>query len=174
MTETEFEILWQELKPKVRAIAIRHAASVPGFAADDLEQEMAVKLWRACVANEQKIDNLASYLSRIAANAAIDVVRRSKQRSREVLDSETAPEYDLSECVVVTDNRESKDLINQALEVVAALPENRCIAVRLKLQGFSHAEIAELSGWSEDKARNLATRGMHQLREQLKNLGLKR
>lgn len=174
MTETEFENLWQELKPTVRAIALRHAASVPGFSADDLEQEMAVKLWRACVGNEQKIDNLASYLSRMAANAAIDVVRRSRQRSREILDAETAAGFDLTACVVAIEDQESEDLTRLVLEQVQQLPENRRIAVRLKLQGFSHGEIGELAGWSEHKARNLATRGMTQLRQQLKALGLTR
>ena len=59
-------------------------------------------------------------------------------------------------------------------EVRAALdrmPEERRRAVRLHLQGFKTGQVANLLGWTEPKARNLAYRTMNELRRDLRKRG---
>ena len=171
MNEREFERLWLELRPRLEVIAAQHARSLKGVGADDLVQEISIRLWRACVKSEQKIDNLTSYVSRIAATAAVDVVRRSRQRHRETLDSERDEVVALDQLDMIAPGHENRAALDAIIEQLEGLADNRQVAVRLKLQGFTHAEIAELAGWTEDKARNLATRGLAQLRQRLKDKG---
>jgi hypothetical protein len=68
---------------------------------------------------------------------------------------------------------ESRRFLRRQIEAgVAQLPANRRLAVRLHLQGLTTAEIGELSGWSEPKARNLVYRGLKDLRQYLRALGI--
>ena len=64
----------------------------------------------------------------------------------------------------------------EAVEVVRACLErlgvHRRRAVGLRLHGLSHGEIAGLTGWTQAKIRNLAYRGMRQLRACCKAAGV--
>jgi DNA-directed RNA polymerase specialized sigma24 family protein len=55
---------------------------------------------------------------------------------------------------------------------LARLAENRQLAVGLYLKGMTSEEIGELMGWSEPKARNLAYRGLKDLRHELRAEGI--
>ena len=168
MTEREFGILWQDLLPRVRIVARKHAQQIAGLTADDLEQEIAIRMWRVCTQSEQKIENLPSYLSRVAATAAIDVVRRSRQQLREQVASQDESVPSLEEWTHVDDVSLDQARLEQIVAELELLPKPRRTAVSLKLRGFTVKEVASLTGWTPDKSRNLMTRGMAQLRALLK------
>ncbi|HWC76166.1 MAG TPA: sigma factor-like helix-turn-helix DNA-binding protein, partial [Blastocatellia bacterium] len=67
---------------------------------------------------------------------------------------------------------EQRELIGKIEQAIESLPENRRLAVGLYLKGMTTEEIAEIVGWSEPKARNLAYRGLKDLRKALRALGI--
>jgi len=103
------------------------------------------------------------WLMRIATNAAIDLLRRLAVRRAEVL-PETArspgrsPEADAAVA-------EMRERIRVAL---AALPERQRMAVVLfDVEGYPHADIAELLGIPEGTARSDVFHGRRALRHAL-------
>ena len=67
---------------------------------------------------------------------------------------------------------EQSELIAKIEQALARLPENRRLAVGLYLKGMSTEEISDLMEWSEPKARNLAYRGLKDLRNELRAEGI--
>ena len=56
----------------------------------------------------------------------------------------------------------------QVEAALATLVPTRRIVVRMSLAGYDRAQIVERTGWSEAKVRNLLSRGMEDLRTQLR------
>jgi RNA polymerase sigma-70 factor, ECF subfamily len=146
-----------------------------GIQVEDVEQEVALRLWRA-LRRPRPIRHLSSYLHRTAASATIDAVRRARQRQgvedplpeereeesgRELASPRPSPESEARKM----------ETVERAQRLLAGLPENRRRAAGLYLQGFNTREIAELMGWTEAKARNLAHRGVAAVRRQLMATG---
>jgi RNA polymerase sigma-70 factor (ECF subfamily) len=100
---------------------------------------------------------------RIATNAAIDLLRRRAVRRTELLDEGLAaaagsPARDAEQA-------ELKHRIGTAL---AGLPERQRIAVTLfDLEGYAHAEIAEVLGIPEGTVRSDVFHARRKLREAL-------
>lgn len=150
-----------------------------GIQPEDIEQEVRLRLWRA-VQSERKIENLASYLYRIAATATIDAMRRVRVRREELtLPADEPAEGDSFRPapLVATDpsperTAEQQQLFTAVQAGLALLPDNRRQAVGLHLQGFTTEEIGGLLGWTEPKARNLVHRGLKTLRQTLQERGI--
>lgn len=132
---------------------------------DDIEQEARLKVWRA-MQRETVFEKPASYLYRVAVNASLDAVSQQTARREQSLElgltaarSGDAPSPERRAV-----GRQLVDRVRQAME---QLQPNRRRAVGLHLQGFTTTEIGEFYGWSEAKARNLAYRGLGDLRRLL-------
>src|SRR5204863_7716087 len=121
-----------------------------------------------------------SNIASVAVKEAIDAVRRVVARREDQLRTETSEDEGTTDVLnlpadpahgpdAITARRELMDRIAAA---VRSLPENRRRAVELHLQGLSLAEIGELLGWTEAKARNLVYRGLDDLRGLLRQEGL--
>jgi RNA polymerase sigma factor (sigma-70 family) len=177
-TEARFNSILMEYGKLLRNAIGYHCPEHMGLDADDVMQEACLRLWRA-VSSEREIRYPASYIQRIAATAAIDAIRCVKARREEQLhlspdeasglDPEVAQPIDTRTSPESTAQHQELTLIVEA--VLGSLPENRSRAVRLHLQGFSTVEIAELTAWSEAKARNLVYRGLDDLRNGLRAHG---
>lgn len=142
-----------------------------GIQVEDLEQEVAVRLWRS-LRQGQTIENLASFLYRIAATATVDALRRVEARREEPLPTgadgdEDGPATPLAAGPDPEAAARSAELGRQLQQALASLPDNRRRAVALHLQGFNVQETAGLLGWTEAKARNLIYRGLDDLRRLL-------
>lgn len=143
----------------------------------DIEQEATIKLWRL-LRGEKEIDNPASYFYRVAATTTIDAVRRVKRRREDQLrvegDGDDAtpthlkPDFESSPEAIFR-RREIAEKVRTAL---GKLLENRRRAVGLHLQGMTTEEIGRLCNWTEAKARNLVYRGLADLRQELKRVGI--
>ena len=132
---------------------------------DDIEQEARLKVWRA-IQKETVFEKPASYLYRVAVHATLDAVNKRSARREQPLEasyrdqpgeSSSSPERAAA----------GRETIHQVKNAMARLPPNRRRAVGLHLQGFTTTEIGDFYGWSEAKARNLAYRGLGDLRRQL-------
>jgi RNA polymerase sigma-70 factor, ECF subfamily len=129
--------------------------------AEDATQEVFLRVWRNASKMEQ-IENLRSWIARIAWNVAIDRRRRP-------------PEQQFDEHFEVPQRaRAEQDVISgQILELldraIAKLPRKEREALILaSVEELSMAEIAQVVGASEATVRGRVFRARKQLRERMK------
>ena len=65
-----------------------------------------------------------------------------------------------------------RDVVERLEQAIDTLDAPRAVAVRLHLAGYDRSEIGELLGWTEPKTRNLIYRGLADLRDRLRALGI--
>ncbi len=146
---------------------------------DDIEQAARIKVWNALTSG-RKIRNPSSYLYRVAVNATLDALRQVRARREESLGTVGDDWPTVAGKIAMSPTRqptpEEDAAANQALDhaerCLGELVPNRRRAVGLHLQGFTSAEIGDLAGWSESKARNLVYRGLADLRACLARKGV--
>lgn len=153
---------------------IRGVARTRGFTAaeiDELVQEIRVRLWRS-QPSEQNLERIgASYVQRVAMTAAIDMLRRRRSRREDSLDQLAAtPETPAVLQVPPKDGADDAEIACRLELALAHLPRNRRLVVQLHLEGYARPEIAALTGWTDDKVRNLLYRGLDDLRERLRSV----
>ncbi len=178
-TDQRFERLLQRYSALLKEIIARHCPRHLGVDVTEIEQEARLRLWRA-VEREKELTAPASYIYRIAVTATIDAVRRVQARREDQLRTEATEEDDANHVITIAADPSQapdavtarRELMGQVAAAVASLPENRRRAVELHLQGLTLAEIAELLGWTEGKARNLVYRGLDDLRDALRREGI--
>ncbi len=167
-----FESLWQELAPRVRIAALRIRSRDPALDADDLLQEVRIRLWQVWQ-RDRKSQFSASYYFRAVNSAMIDALRRHRGTmpgAERVFD----PDQDHPERLesgepdpsLQFDRAQLREQLETAL---ADLPATRRRAVRLFLQGFTVPEIARLMGCDENRAHNLTYRGIRSLKQRMKS-----
>jgi RNA polymerase sigma-70 factor (ECF subfamily) len=155
----------------LRTVGARYR--LPHADLDELTQEVRVRLWGALGTNERIDAVTPSYLYRAATTAAIDIVRRRRSARGDPLDQVDDAEVSARRAPSTPDRdaslQELSERIEEALQTIAA---SRRPVVRMYLAGYGTAEIGELMGWTEAKARNLVYRGLADLRARLRALGL--
>lgn len=155
----------------LRTVGARYR--LPTADVDELTQEVRVRLWGA-LGTDERIDTITpSYLYRAATTAAIDIVRRRRAARGDSLDEVDDAEVSAKRAPSTPDRdaslTELAERIEEALQSIAA---SRRPVVRMYLAGYGTAEIGELMGWSEPKARNLVYRGLADLRQRLHAMGV--
>lgn len=162
---------------------LHHVATRHGLVSDDVDevvQEVRVRLWRARQESETIAGLGTSYIYRTALSAALEVVRRKRGSGRVTSLAESRDERGEHDALasVASDERGPEHTLARAefASAVAAamleLADARRTAVRLHLVGYSRDEIAEMTGWSAAKARNLIYRGLADLRAALLRRGI--
>ncbi len=151
----------------------RLAPGRAGVLVDDVEQEARIRVWRALEGGTE-ITNPPSYLCRVAFTATVDAVRTARTRREEPLETRRSGD-DAAEPKIHASKdpgpeaealrRERAATLRRAVD---SLPEPRRSAVRLHLRGFGPDEVGRIMGWSAAKARNLAYRGLDNLRTELR------
>ena len=153
-----------ELVGRHQAAVRRVARAVTGdeHDADDAAQEAFLSALDRLETYDRKRP-FGPWLMRIASNAAIDLLRRRAVRRAEPLDealtaSSRSPARD-------AEHMELRAALGAAL---AALPERQRAAVTLfDLEGYAHAEIAEILGVPEGTVRSDVFHARRKLRELL-------
>ena len=145
-----------------------HEARLARFAARLLRDEEAARdvvqhaFLRLCDESPVELEGrLAQWLFTVCRNRAVDVLRaRKRTTSLEQLDalSEASDEPDPAVTV------ERQELYRRLSDLVAELPSNQREAVDLWTEGFTHAEIAQITGHSEGNVRVLVHRALKTLR----------
>jgi RNA polymerase sigma factor (sigma-70 family) len=111
----------------------------------------------------------ATYLWGAAHSAVLDELRRIRRRPRLVHDEELAARPATGG---PHDRLAARDLARHVRDCLAGIDEARRHAVQLRLAGFGHEEIAELTGGPLRRASNLVFRGMEDLRNCLRGKGV--
>jgi len=134
---------------------------------DEVLQDVRVRLWRARPSEAQLAATPASYVYRTAMSAAVDLVRRRRGRTVELVDDQAIDPR--ANTAARAERADTAALVHQAVDQLSG---SRRPVVRMYLAGYDRHEIAWLLGWSEAKARNLLYRGLEDLRAELQALGV--
>jgi RNA polymerase sigma factor (sigma-70 family) len=171
-TEARFLRLLDQYGSFLRRTISRLCPRTVPLSVDDIEQEARVQLWRALRA-EREISYPGSYIYKVAVSATIRAIRRASARAEEPLPEENAPDRTVLQALHSDPGSSPEALAERGEQrrtlrvAVARLSKNRRLAVGLHLQGMTTAEIGNLMGWTEPKARNLVHRGLKDLRREL-------
>ena len=165
--DTDVDRLITRYSRLIRSAVVRVAGPLASELADDIEQRVAIALWRA-MPGEQTPSHPASYLYRAAVRETVRAVKALRKANETALDDvhrDPAPSPER-----VAEARELGEAIRQAL---SALAPDRRTAVRAHLAGFGAQEIMSMNGWPYNKTRNLVARGMADLRRELSRRGVR-
>jgi RNA polymerase sigma factor (sigma-70 family) len=166
---SQLEALVERYRPFIRDVVGRLCPRDLGLDRSEIEQNAIIRLWRV-VESERKIRDLESYLYRVVARVTLDAIRELKSRREdqmvigevESLTTSAGMPGSASESPEMIAAR--RRLVDDVRRAIETLPAKRRRAVKLHLLGFTCAEIGTFLGWSEAKARNLAYRGLDDLR----------
>jgi RNA polymerase sigma factor (sigma-70 family) len=169
--QARLETLIRDYGALIKRVVARAAGIEAQNARDDIEQQVLINLWRQ-LEREQTIEYPASYIYTAAVRETVRAVRRARAREQPAGDAidlageiatQHTPETELR-------YRERLDAVRAALDALA--PERKQ-AVQAHLAGYEVAEIQRLFGWPYQKARNLVSRGMIDLRTILIERGIR-
>ena len=168
------EILLRRHTIRLRAAIEHHCRRSAALDADDIAQEVHIRLWRALQRDRNAVFS-ASYLQKTVLSVVVDAVRRTPPRAESVDDFESSAHESWPDGLVERGGPEvgaQSDGVSKALEsALAELPLQRRLAVAFTLQGFAAKECGELMGISSEAARKLAERGLALVRENLRQRG---
>jgi RNA polymerase sigma-70 factor (ECF subfamily) len=141
--------------------------------AEDLTQEVFVKLFRILNTFDPAQAQFATWLNRITRNHLVDHYRRtSHDRSTSSLDDDEAgiePRASpASEPIGRLEQRERADLVQKGLSRLS--PEMREVVVLRDLQELDYAEIAQIIGAPEGTVKSRLNRGRLELARVLKRM----
>jgi RNA polymerase sigma-70 factor (ECF subfamily) len=153
-------VLIRRYGPLMRAYAAR-ILGYGGGEADDAVQEAALQAWQR-IDRVEDPDRVRTWLFRIAANKALDRLRRRHPH----LDLEAVPE--------ATDDRpvdqvvETRMQVDELARVVQNLPDaQRAVWVMREIGAASYAEIAEQTGMSAAAVRGALARARRTVLERM-------
>ncbi|MFO1493474.1 MAG: sigma-70 family RNA polymerase sigma factor [Lysobacterales bacterium] len=134
---------------------------------EELEQEVRLRLWQT-LSRERVWDKPASFIRSVVLSVAIDAARRRQARGG---DAEHVG-LDAYEPWSTADTDGAERALDRAqllglLEQLQRVDAEKAQAVGLYLQGFTTAEIGDLLGCTEAKARNIVYRTLDALRAQV-------
>lgn len=173
-----FTEIFEQHRGLLRA-ALRSLPRTPGpVDLDDIEQEVALRLWRA-LEDGREIREMSAYLRALVRSAVFDALRRAKVRheaDHQALEGESEePKRSAAELPSPIAGPEtttaSAELSRALRDSLHQLHPPRRQAVKLYIHGFANREISRLLGWSEGKTRNLTSRGLADLRLELQKRG---
>lgn len=134
---------------------------------DDIEQRVMLALWEQ-VRRGQEIRAPASYLYRCAVRETVRALRATSARPTVPIDG-SAHGAESAEPDRALRRQELAARLDDCME---RLRTERKLAVRAHLAGFEVKEIMALHDWPYNKARNLISRGMADLRTYLREAGV--
>ena len=165
--DSQLQDLVRRFSRLVRSVAGRVGGVKGRELADDVEQEVFLSLWKQ-LEREQSIDNPSSYIYRCAVRETVRLLNRQRRDETAELVEDGPDELAESPADRLM-ARERGRAIEAALR---ELPVDRRRAVQAYLAGFSVAETMKMYGWTYQRARNLSTRGMADLRAALRERGI--
>ncbi|VAW11017.1 hypothetical protein MNBD_ALPHA09-1031 [hydrothermal vent metagenome] len=145
-----------------RIAALARRMLGPGGDADDIVQETFLRLWSRATIWQPGRAQLSTWLHRVAANLAIDRLRRAKSvgldEVPEPVDGGPAPDAGLGA-------RDAMVLVDGAMRGLA--PRQRLAITLCHYQELSNIEAAKIMGISVDALESLLARGRAKLKQTL-------
>lgn len=180
LTDTDLtEQIKSGSEPALREVYRRYSRHVYGLAmrltrnqslAEDVTQEVFVRLWRRADAYDPQRGSIRSFLLSHTHGRSIDLIRsESARRRREQRDAHMAPagRASLEEKVM--------DLVQgaQVRDALVSLKDGERQAIELAyLGGYTYRQVAQLLGEPEGTVKSRIRAGLRRLHDQLTGAGL--
>jgi len=132
-----------------------------GMQAEDLLQEVKIRLWKALAKNSKK-QIYSAYVTQVVNSVIIDQIRRVRRHEKNI---NALKEDEMSGGGMEWSYALPNAVIAPAVE---GLLQSRRRIVRLFLMDYSTREISELLNFSDKKVHNLLYRGLRDLKGALK------
>jgi RNA polymerase sigma-70 factor (ECF subfamily) len=133
--------------------------------AEDVTQETFLRIHRAAKNYKPKA-RFTTWLYRIVINLCFDEQRK---RAKAAAPLEDAAMAELAESD--SNLAERKEVVESVKTAVNELPERQRLTLILhRYNGLSHAEIADVTGWTTSSVESLLVRAYANLREKLKKM----
>ncbi|MGB4704129.1 MAG: sigma-70 family RNA polymerase sigma factor [Candidatus Saccharicenans sp.] len=168
--ERKFQKLLNEFSAYIRSLVYKYQLERLGLDPEDLLQEIRLKLWKI-IDDEKNIHNPASYIKKVVESAVIDQIRKIR-REEEVYLSEQQKLISELDPRPVNTPAFSGSLKQSVLKAADRLMDSRRTVVKLYLLNMSLPEIAAYLHYTEAKTRNLLYRGLADLKDIIKKMGL--
>ena len=155
-----FELLYRRHKDGLYAFLFRH------YPRAAVVEELAQDTWVAVIdaaSRYQAKARFRTWLYQIAHNKLVDHWRRPDNRHAEFDENAEAIATTRSK----SDQFEHTDIEERVMTALAALPGDQKDALLLQEQGFSHMDIAEITGVGSETVKSRLRYARNQLREQL-------
>lgn len=138
------QLLYQQFAPRIYAICVRYMGQTDE--AKDMLQETMVKFYQK--SSEFRFEgSLEGWLKRIAVNTCLDQIKKNKAKYAGSIEEAFGLEGDVN----ASQPLETKDL----LKLVLTLPDGyRTVFNLYAIEGFTHAEIGEMMGISENTSKS--------------------
>ena len=155
-----FELLYRRHKDGLYAFLFRH------YPRAAVVEELAQDTWVAVIdaaGRYQAKARFRTWLYQIAHNKLVDHWRRPDNRHAEFdakMEATTVDTY-------LAAKIESRELETRVMAALAELPRDQKDVLLLKEQGFSHAQIAEITSAGTETVKSRLRYARKQLREQL-------
>lgn len=169
--KTVFEILFKTYYNRLCAFAVNFVSR--NDLAEDIVADVFLKLWEK-KESVNITDSISSYLFRAVKNSCINYLNREKRRSHTISENEISLlnlklEYLISERYPLTDliGKELEERIKTEIEKLPG--QCREIFYLSRFEDFSHKEIAEKLGISENTVKVQIYRALSKLRQGLKD-----
>jgi RNA polymerase sigma factor (sigma-70 family) len=158
--DERFVVLLEEHKRILYKIASAYCADAEDRR--DLVQEIVIQLWRSFPRYDERL-KFSTWMYRIGMNVAISFLRSQKRRGRETV----VLEADILE-VSPADSAlgEAGDDFRLVQQLISRLDEMSRALLILYLEGYSHAEIAEILGISVTNVGTRINRIKNRLRDE--------
>jgi len=168
----DFDHLWKALAPHVRAAVSRHRSRDVALGADDILQEVRIRVWNV-YSGDRNSRLKTSYYYKVVNSAIIDCLRSHRGTLAHSVRTEHDGEEDEPALIERIGGEEQgpdsafdeQRRKSRLIEAIRRLPAARRRAVTLFLQGFTVPEIAELLGCDRNRAHNLVYRGVRALKD---------
>ncbi|GMV96215.1 MAG: RNA polymerase sigma factor [Phycisphaerae bacterium] len=145
-----------------RAQALAYRLCGDHQTAEDLAQEAFLRVYRAAGRYEPR-GAFSTWLHRIIVNLYLDALK-ARRPAVPLDDARNLPDQRTGEDPLAARERDAA-----IRREIARLPDRQRIALVLHCyEGHSHAEIAEITGWSESAVESLLTRAYRNLRDALR------
>jgi RNA polymerase sigma factor (sigma-70 family) len=145
----------------ILATARRYAAT-PEDAEDAYQRGLEIMLTKAPSTNE---DDLVPWLRTVVKHEAF-ALRRQRERHAPITDDGELGER-ATTAAVTHDQAELYERLRHGAEALRKLKPQEARALRLRAEGYSYAEICDITGWTYTKVNRCLTEGRHAMKIRL-------
>jgi RNA polymerase sigma factor (sigma-70 family) len=159
-------MLFDKFAPRMMAVCLRYAKDAEE--AEDILQDGFIKMFNK-LPDFKMEGSLEGWVRRIMVNTSLDAIRRNKKHQGDMKLEDV--DFKVSNHETAMDNLLAEDL----LKLVQKLPEGYKMVFNLfAIEGYSHKEIGDLLGVTENTSKSQYSRARAYLRTQLEKLNSER
>lgn len=159
-------MLFDKFASKMMTVCLRYAAN--SSEAEDVLQEGFVKVFKK-LPDFKMEGSLEGWVRKIMVNTSLDTIRKNKKFASDTNLDDVG--YKISNLDSATDALMAEDLLN----LIQTLPDGYKTVFNLfAIEGYSHKEIADLLGVTENTSKSQYSRARAYLRTQLEKLDIER